>query len=429
MELTEKIREIYNSNPSYYSQVVRDKETYDKFLSLYPKDNLENVTLEDYCLGKNSKDNNFCWWIERGLEPAIGRYAPGSAKAHVIYKHKDGHIWKHRFLDDYSDDEAVTLIMKVTKLLASASSLKEAINYDDNTALLKAAGYDEGHTMGSARKLRIFGAYNPDKIVPMYASGHIEHYLRSFEISEDQIQTGDFALAQQLWEVFLKVKEQIGDLSPDGFGRIIWSDELGIKPESGTSVDSLQSSEDIDPLDLPKNVILYGPPGTGKTYRTVNRSLMTLDPAFYDLNKNNRQNLLARFNELKDEGRIGFVTFHQSFSYEEFVEGLKAEADENGNIRYVIEDGIFKKMCSAAASRITRTSDKQIDLSGKKIWKMSLGDTQAGEDYIYQECIDNNQALLGWGANIDFSSCDTREDVHRKYLEESAEVQSTDYKV
>lgn len=96
----------------------------------------------------------------------------------------------------------------------------------------------------------------------------------------------------------------------------------------------------------PLNRIFYGPPGTGKTYHTVNAALAILDPNF-DESKDRRE-LMNRFKELKSEGRIEFVTFHQSFSYEEFVEGLKATTTGDGQIFYDVKDGAFKRLCERA---------------------------------------------------------------------------------
>lgn len=101
-------------------------------------------------------------------------------------------------------------------------------------------------------------------------------------------------------------------------------------------------------LEHSLNRIFYGPPGTGKTYHTVNAALAILDPDFDD--SKNRSELVQRFEELKNEGRIEFVTFHQSFSYEEFVEGLKATTDSNGQIAYEVHGGIFKRLCLKALS-------------------------------------------------------------------------------
>lgn len=97
----------------------------------------------------------------------------------------------------------------------------------------------------------------------------------------------------------------------------------------------------------PLNQILYGPPGTGKTYQTIDRALRILDPAFASANESDREALKARFDDLVAAGRVRFVTFHQSFSYEDFVEGLRAEVRADGSINYVVADGVLKSFCGA----------------------------------------------------------------------------------
>ncbi len=97
------------------------------------------------------------------------------------------------------------------------------------------------------------------------------------------------------------------------------------------------------------NRIFYGPPGTGKTYHTVDAAVKLLDPAFYEQNSRNRNEIKNRFDQLKQEDRIELVTFHQSFGYEEFVEGIRPHIDSKSqNVSYKIEDGVFKKICDHA---------------------------------------------------------------------------------
>ncbi|MBE9610865.1 AAA family ATPase [Chitinilyticum litopenaei] len=103
------------------------------------------------------------------------------------------------------------------------------------------------------------------------------------------------------------------------------------------------------PDSQPLNQILYGPPGTGKTYQTVNAALEILEPSLLQQHGHDRKLLKAHFDKLVSDGRIRFVTFHQSFSYEDFVEGMRAETNEtNGQIRYAVVDGVFKSLCSDA---------------------------------------------------------------------------------
>lgn len=102
---------------------------------------------------------------------------------------------------------------------------------------------------------------------------------------------------------------------------------------------------------LAKNRVLYGPPGTGKTFNTINKALEVVDPSF-DLNRQ-REEVKNHFDKKLKEKQIFFTTFHQSMSYEDFIEGIKPVLDQGvedqADIAYKIEDGLFKQACALAA--------------------------------------------------------------------------------
>ncbi|HHQ4572925.1 TPA: AAA family ATPase [Aeromonas veronii] len=173
-------------------------------------------------------------------------------------------------------------------------------------------------------------------------------------------------------------------------------------------------------MQVPLNQILYGPPGTGKTYQTINKALAILDPDCLaqhgdDESPEARKALKTRFDELVKEGRIDFVTFHQSFSYEDFVEGIRAESDgDSGQLTYDVVDGVFKRMCDAVAAKVTRSdSHEAMTLEGRRVWKMSLGNTQGDDAHIFDDCIEQGLIRLGYGSSHDYSECRTRSDVQR----------------
>jgi hypothetical protein len=111
----------------------------------------------------------------------------------------------------------------------------------------------------------------------------------------------------------------------------------------------------------PINLILYGPPGTGKTYHTVNEALKIITPDF-DFTQP-RNHVKQEFNRLVERGRIVFATFHQSMSYEDFVEGIKPVNNEDQELHYDIQPGVFKQLSTLAMDNwLAATSDTQEQL-------------------------------------------------------------------
>ncbi|MEW6550650.1 MAG: AAA family ATPase [Campylobacterota bacterium] len=127
--------------------------------------------------------------------------------------------------------------------------------------------------------------------------------------------------------------------------------------------------KDIDMVQ-PLNQILYGPPGTGKTYNTINRAIEIIENRKV-LDDENREALKAKFEEYKKAGQIEFVTFHQSYGYEEFVEGIKAKSTDNG-IEYKIESGILKKLTKIAKENFENSRKTNLQLIQEKSLKQKL---------------------------------------------------------
>lgn len=103
-------------------------------------------------------------------------------------------------------------------------------------------------------------------------------------------------------------------------------------------------------LKMPLNTILYGAPGTGKTFSVVDYAYAITNKCKLNQDAKGRTERKDDFDE-KVGSQISFVTFHQSFSYEEFVEGIRAKTTEEGQINYSVENGIFKKICEKAAEK------------------------------------------------------------------------------
>lgn len=155
------------------------------------------------------------------------------------------------------------------------------------------------------------------------------------------------------------------------------------------------------PKPKAQNIILYGPPGTGKTYSVIERALkLVLSEEAFVAIKGDRKGMAKLFADLQTSGQIEFVTFHQSYSYEEFVEGLRPVIDEeqNGEVSYEIHKGILKRIAVRAKTSDVITS-KNISYADKlnespTVWKISL----KANDIVglKEDCFKNGLARIGW---------------------------------
>ena len=171
-----------------------------------------------------------------------------------------------------------------------------------------------------------------------------------------------------------------------------------------------QSSSDTMPTKTyPKQTIYYGPPGTGKTYNTISKSL---EICGYPTTGKSSSELQVEFQRRIKEGQIVFTTFHQSLSYEDFVEGIRPkttnsdgesvdDGEKGRDIVYQVEPGIFRQICEKARKGIS-VARKFTWSNNVNIFKMSLGGKKDQETHSY--CLEEEVIALGWGGSSDLSS-------------------------
>jgi hypothetical protein len=529
-----------------------DDPRYQQFIQRYPAERLSQLSLAEYCVGKGDGES-FCWWLEHGLQPLLGRYMPGTSRGHILYFQKDGLVYKNRRLNDLSDTDALTYTLEIQAAIAQADMNADLDWIDDDQLLYQRADVEPRVTMGHGRKLRLLSCYHPEETLPISSSLHLGHFLKILGCPESDIPPSRQPVARMmlLREYLRLAQETVPGLSPVEFMRVLYKPELGLAPVDEDANEEINSEDEIaivltagairngyiripktqnlfpgecvaaneqtevepftlvlpddteiqtcllanrsrikarfnslfnkhgltdgdrvriqksadrryvmrfeqqDPDDedtnsrqtmpmsiplapvQPLNQILYGPPGTGKTYSTVDAALAVLDHDFLEQHCTDRTALKSRFDALVRERRIRFVTFHQSFSYEDFVEGLRATTnEETGQIRYEVVDGVFKSLCEAAAARVTRpieaaTAVDPFDIRGRRVWKMSLGNTLGSDAAIYDECIEKGYALLGYGGGVDFTGCTSRDDMLSRFTDNGLKVENpqTDYAV
>lgn len=132
-------------------------------------------------------------------------------------------------------------------------------------------------------------------------------------------------------------------------GKSLWDTIAPIKDQTviNTIKNLMKNIPEIiitpSPRQFPLNQILYGPPGTGKTYHTITKAVEIIDgqisPNYIEAKK--------RFDELKAKGQIKFITFHQNYSYEDFMVGIRPDL-QNGQISYKLHEGPFKQIADRA---------------------------------------------------------------------------------
>ncbi len=155
----------------------------------------------------------------------------------------------------------------------------------------------------------------------------------------------------------------------------------------------------------PLNQIFFGPSGTGKTYKALTTALEIIDGFFPE----NHAEAKKKYETYKDNGQIGFITFHDSYGYDEFVEGLKMIQSEKirGQIEYVVKPGIFKEISELSNVELLTPPNKiNFDPDNEKIkfFKISLGTTsKERDDHTYSYCLSNNYIAMDKMGGIDYS--------------------------
>lgn len=184
------------------------------------------------------------------------------------------------------------------------------------------------------------------------------------------------------------------DARADEAGQFVWiirkelSDalkEIGIMDVSGMS-----AGRGMPECGYGLNTIFYGPPGTGKTYRAIRAAVEIID----GLSEDDFDHVKKRYDALCEEGRISFVTFHQSYGYEEFIEGIRPvmdSDDDSRDIRYDVVDGTFKRFCNRSSASAVKDPDIRDD---PEIWKVSLEGT--GDNDTREDCLKNGYIRIGY---------------------------------
>lgn len=184
--------------------------------------------------------------------------------------------------------------------------------------------------------------------------------------------------------------------------------------------DSFDNGKEIQNMGIGKNIILYGPPGTGKTYNTVNYAVAIIEGKPLEKVQNEEyENVFQRYKEYKQKGFIEFTSFHQSYGYEEFIEGIKPVIDfaddQQKDVQYEISSGLFKSFCDKALQPVFKNQKQELGVNDSPtIWKVSLESTY--ENKTRTECLKNNHIRIGYDSYGETITNDMNFDCGGKYI-------------
>lgn len=130
----------------------------------------------------------------------------------------------------------------------------------------------------------------------------------------------------------------------------IFQPHFGVQFISGAPV---TKTADGDVRVFPNNIILYGPPGTGKTFNSIDKAVEIV----LGTKKSHDENKIS-FDNLRKEGRIEFVTFHQNYSYEDFMVGIRPDLDQTSTLKFRRVEGIFYRLCKKAEQNYLQSKNK-----------------------------------------------------------------------
>ena len=321
----------------------------------------------------------------------------GKSELDIIQKFKSKNIVDtarvNQVLTALSKDQPQQLADNFTLLMNEAIPLSDRLS-NFKRAMAELCGDKFNMKANDERTASAFLAcWNPNKYT-FYKDEIYQNYCKYLGVPTQK--AGDkYQHYMQLLELLVQAIQQDAELidkfatETDGLVQsdlliaqnILWQMKDMMNLETSKSQNDSKSEPNMIPeeiqkytniLRLKKNIILQGAPGTGKTYNTAALALTICGVT--DMDMNDHEAVMERYDELQKEGRIGFVTFHQSMDYEDFVEGIKPKT-ENGIVSYEVEDGIFRLICRNATSELS--VDPAVTITKKTIVTKPLSSNES----------------------------------------------------
>lgn len=312
-----------------------------EFLTHWPVEKVRSMTLEQY----HSPENPDCFvrWLESKAKD-LGAVRSGSYFKYGVFQRgnrdedkESGQTYAYGDVYAWRSKLGTTPEQAFARVKEAILSIIASIQHGDLDGVQLV---DNQRVLQSTITWKIAFLYqdrNNPQMVSVYAKESLIAALHDADAS---------TLTQA--ELYRRIMERRAGKNLHVYSGEIWEMGRHAAAQSSQSSVAPASQTPVSLTNIPLNQILYGPPGTGKTYATVERALEIFVQAGLRNSGNTRQEQLRCFNNLVQDGHIRFVTFHQSFCYEDFVEGIRAVTDDDGKISYEVKDGIFKELCTEA---------------------------------------------------------------------------------
>ena len=404
--------EFYQINPQNLEQMQKLCDWYDDkskrttnlerrvkaFLEQWPVERLKNLTVEDYHQA-NSKD---CFIAQiDSFDPTQGKptfanyfdiWEPVTLGKDDKYQNEKPYSWNKR-LGNTSEEAFQNIKQEILDIIDAVQ--RRDLNVIDQIQFTKGLKWMIAF---------LYQDFSKPCVIPIVGETNIKRIGYDSYVKTPIPEFLPILLADQGDQEFFPYVEKLFAMIRKGY-----LDYKQQKQQTKELVDEVM-------MQQPLNRILFGAAGTGKTYHTINHALSVIENKPLNiLEKEDRTALKKRFDEYKDQGRIEFVTFHQSFSYEDFVEGIRAETDDQGKLNYNVEPGVFKIVCERAKENKKVMQDLGVRPNAV-VWKLSIGDLSTR-----QYCFEHGQMRVGWGQTGNLL------DEKTKYSEGYKQFSSTDH--